>query len=750
MISYKTKPNKCKDVEELLHPIVRKWFYSKFKEFSLPQQYGVMEVHSRNNILVSAPTGASKTLTSFLAIINELTDSAEKGLLEDKIYAVYISPLKALNSDIEKNLIEPLEEMEAIAKKCLGIRVSVRSGDTTASEKQKMLKIPPHILITTPESLAIMLSSTKFADHLRKVEWTIIDEIHSIAENKRGVHLALSLERLQRLSPGMCRVGLSATVSPLEEIAKYLVGTERDCKIIDVQFLKDMDLEVISPVKDLVNTSYDDIHKKTYQLLDELIQEHKTTLIFTNTRSGTERIVHHLKDKFPSRYYEINEKGEQGSALIGAHHGSLSKEHRIQLENDLRNGKMKAVVCSTSLELGLDIGFIDLVICIGSPKSVARLLQRCLPYDSKILLSDGTYKEIGEIVEKKLPVKVMSYNKNKGFVAREIVEYHKNEGEELIRIKLRCGEEINCTPKHPFLTKEGWKEGKDLVDGDKVAEVMSKINFEQRKSYIYKLLPRDISFVYEENDYIRLLIDEYCLKKEINLEGFSKISDIPYGRLQDIRRKKGRAKSIRLDYFIRVCSLCNQQEKDYVKHLTKLKYRGNSWCILPEELDERLLWIAGLIATDGCIVRTENKRANNIYYRIKFGAKNEELIKKLGEVLDSLNIGYSCYKRKSKDFTDLEIGNNILARILISLGIPTKNKSYNLEMSEELFKLSPKLISAFLEGVFEGDGNYSKSRPLIRLFTVSKEFSKQLHYLLARLGYHSNISENKYKISKIV
>jgi ATP-dependent helicase Lhr and Lhr-like helicase len=376
MIRYKRTPNTSKDVKELLHPIVKKWFFSKFKEFSIPQLFGVLEVHSRNNVLVSAPTGATKTLTSFLSILNELVDSSEKGILEEKVYAVYISPLKALNNDIQKNLIEPLQEMEEIAGKSLGIRIGVRTGDTTAYEKQKMLKNPPHILITTPESLALMLSSIKFCNHIKDVNWTIIDEIHSIAENKRGVHLSLSLERLQRHSPGMCRVGLSATVAPLDEVAKYLVGPKRKCKIIDVQYLKNMHLEVISPVDDLVNTSYEETTKKSYKLLDKLIQEHKTTLIFTNTRSATERIVHHLKVTFPKRYHEVSEDGEKGSALIGAHHGSLSKEHRHQLEEDLRNGKMKAVVCSTSLELGLDIGSIDLVICVGSPKSVARFLQR--------------------------------------------------------------------------------------------------------------------------------------------------------------------------------------------------------------------------------------------------------------------------------------------------------------------------------------------------------------------------------------
>ncbi len=365
-ITFKQKPDEEKDIFELLHPIVRTWFKNKFKKLALPQQYAVMDIHSRENILVTAPTGSGKTLTAFLAIINELVDNTDKGILQDKIYAVYISPLKALNNDIKKNLIEPLMEIEELYGKRLGIRVGVRTGDTTASEKAQMLKRPPHILITTPESLGIVLSSTKFIEHLKNVDWCIIDEVHALAENKRGVHLSLSLERLQNLAGHMCRVGLSATVSPIEEIAKFLVGSERNCKIVDVQYMKKVDIQVMSPVPEMIDCPHTMMHNEMYKLLDKLIQENKTTLIFTNTRSATERVVDYLKDKFPSKYFDN----------IGAHHGSLSKEMRHKMEDRLRKGDLKVIVSSTSLELGIDIGFIDLVICLGSPKSVARLLQR--------------------------------------------------------------------------------------------------------------------------------------------------------------------------------------------------------------------------------------------------------------------------------------------------------------------------------------------------------------------------------------
>ncbi|NQV09461.1 DEAD/DEAH box helicase, partial [Candidatus Woesearchaeota archaeon] len=371
MIKYKEKPGTEKELRKILHPIIKKWFFNKFKKFSSPQLFGVGEIHSRNNILVSAPTGATKTLTGFLSILNELIDSSEKGILEDKIYCVYISPLKALNEDIKINLMNPLQEMEKMTGKKLGIRVNVRTGDTTQKEKVQMSKTPPHILITTPETLAILLSTIKFREYMRGVEWCIVDEIHALAENKRGTHLSLSLERLQDLSKHITRVGLSATVAPLEEIAKFLVGYKnskpRDCLIVDIKMIKKLDLKVLSPVADLIDTTHEEIHHKMYTLMDKLIQDHKTTLIFTNTRAATERVVNHLKEKFPKNYTEN----------IGAHHGSLSKFTRHKIENRLREGKLKVVVSSTSLELGIDIGYIDLVILLGSPKSVARAIQRC-------------------------------------------------------------------------------------------------------------------------------------------------------------------------------------------------------------------------------------------------------------------------------------------------------------------------------------------------------------------------------------
>ena len=371
MVEYKINPNTDEEIYNLLNPIVSNWFRKKFKNFSPPQTFAVKEIHNRNNILVSAPTGSGKTLTAFLSVINELITLSEKGELEDKVYCIYISPLKALANDVEKNLLEPLKEMADIVEHKFGIRVALRTGDTTPHERNKMLKKAPHIMITTPESLALMLVAPKFRALLKDVKWTIIDEIHALATNKRGTHLALSLERLQNLAGAFTRIGLSATVSPLEDVAKYLVGInnngkERDCIIVNASFDKNIDLKVLCPVDDLVDVTQARLDKTTYRMLHELIQEHKTTLIFTNTRAATERVVHNLKERYP-KDYTLN---------IEAHHSSLSKQSRLKTEERLKNGELKCVVCSTSLELGIDIGYVDLVVLLGSPKSVSRALQR--------------------------------------------------------------------------------------------------------------------------------------------------------------------------------------------------------------------------------------------------------------------------------------------------------------------------------------------------------------------------------------
>ncbi len=380
---------KKEDILKFLHPFVREWFLSKYEDFTPPQKYAIPFIHNRKNILIMSPTGSGKTLSAFLAIINELVKRAVNNTLEDKVYCIYVSPLKALANDIKRNLQEPLEEIKKIAEKkgkSIEINAAIRTGDTPNSERQKMLKKPPHILITTPETLAIVLTSPKFSEKLKGVEWVIVDEIHALASSKRGTHLSISLERLERnINPNkpsnVVRIGLSATIAPLEEVALFLVGYEdpekgksRACYIADVSYFKKLDLKVLTPSEDLINASPEKLHKAMYDLLHSLINTHRTTLVFTNTRSGTERVVHYLKEWYPKSYSYIDE--ESNLPVIGAHHGSMGRDLRLATEELLKKGKLKAVVSSTSLELGIDIGYIDLVVLLGSPKSVSRALQR--------------------------------------------------------------------------------------------------------------------------------------------------------------------------------------------------------------------------------------------------------------------------------------------------------------------------------------------------------------------------------------
>ena len=366
-----------KRLPEFFEPYVKEWFYRNFDELTPPQRFSFDLIHRGKNVIITSPTGSGKTLAAFLSILNELFRLSERKRLKDKVYCLYVSPLKALNNDVRRNLLTPLKEIREIARthrRELGeIRVGLRTGDVLPSEKSRQLKQPPHVLITTPESVAIMLNAPKFADFLRGVRWVIIDEIHELANNKRGAHLSLSLERLREIvGREFVRIGLGATLYPLEEAAKFLVGYDsrgrlRECYIVDVSWEKPYDLKVLCPVDNLVETSAEECNEAMYNLLDELISQHRSTLIFTNTRSGTERVVFHLKERWKDKYTD---------ATIGAHHGSLSREVRLDVEEKLKRGELRCVVCSTSLELGVDIGHIDLVVQIGSPKSVTRAVQR--------------------------------------------------------------------------------------------------------------------------------------------------------------------------------------------------------------------------------------------------------------------------------------------------------------------------------------------------------------------------------------
>ncbi len=361
---------KVEDELPFLDPIIAEWFNSKYSSLTEPQKKAIPLIHQTKNVLVSSPTGTGKTMTGFLSILNELFKLSAEGKLEDRIYCVYISPLKALANDIDKNLKQPLEEIDAIAeregKKYPSIRVGVRSGDTPQSERQKMLRKPPHILITTPESLSLALSAPKFREKFNGVRYVILDEIHEISATKRGALLSVNLERLDSISTPFVRIGLSATQAPIELIASYLTGFKgqrsRGCEIITVDTKKFLDLKTITPVQDLTKTQFEVANDKMYDMLASMISEHETTLVFTNTRSGAEHVAMRLKAR--------------GIDSIEAHHSSLGRDTRFEVENKLKAGELRCVITSTSLELGIDIGYIDLVVQINSPKSVSKGLQR--------------------------------------------------------------------------------------------------------------------------------------------------------------------------------------------------------------------------------------------------------------------------------------------------------------------------------------------------------------------------------------
>ncbi len=376
-IRHARKPFTREESLGALEHYVREWFERNFSDLTPPQRFSFRLISRGSNVIIAAPTGSGKTLAGFMAILSELFKLGEKGKLKQKVYCIYISPLKALDNDVKKNLLVPLREIREIAREkgieLPEIDVGLRTGDVSQSEKSKQLRKPPHILITTPESLAVLLNAPKFVEHLKELRWVIVDEIHELASNKRGTHLSLSLERLQEVAGReFVRIGLGATLHPLEEAAKYLVGFNsegklRNCTIIDVSWSKKFDLKVVSPVSDLINTSASTLNEKLYKYLDKYISSHTATLIFTNTRSGTERVVYALKERWPDKYSESN---------LAAHHGSLSRDIRLEVEDRLKRGELKAVVSSTSLELGIDIGFVDLVVQIGSPKSTTRAVQR--------------------------------------------------------------------------------------------------------------------------------------------------------------------------------------------------------------------------------------------------------------------------------------------------------------------------------------------------------------------------------------
>ena len=357
------------------HPAVARWFEQTFGSPTEPQMRGWPAIQSGRHALISAPTGSGKTLAAFLASLDALFRRGAEDHLPDETQVVYVSPLKALSNDIRKNLQEPLSGIRALLGEANGrdidVRAEVRTGDTTAAQRQALIKRPPHILVTTPESLYLLLTSESGRKMLRTARTLILDEIHAVVDDRRGAHLALSVERLAALVQApLQRIGLSATQKPIEEVARFLVGTravdeagDPDCEIIDIGHRRELDLAIEMPKSPLEAVMSNEIWEEVYGRLAELIEAHRTTLVFVNTRRMAERVTHHLSELL-------------GADAVTSHHGSLSAKLRLEAEDRLKRGELKALVATASLELGIDIGSVDLVCQLGTTRSIATLLQR--------------------------------------------------------------------------------------------------------------------------------------------------------------------------------------------------------------------------------------------------------------------------------------------------------------------------------------------------------------------------------------
>ncbi|HKL78348.1 MAG TPA: DEAD/DEAH box helicase, partial [Gammaproteobacteria bacterium] len=357
------------------HPAVADWFRDTFGAPTAVQAEAWPAIAAGRHTLIAAPTGSGKTLAAFLAAIDDLVRRAEAGTLEDSVQVVYVSPLKALSNDIRLNLEGPLaaieERLAAAGSAGAGIRSGVRTGDTPQSERATQRQRPPHILVTTPESLHILLTAESGRAMFGDTRTVIVDEIHATAPTKRGAHLALSLERLAALSEHpLTRVGLSATQKPIAEVARFLVGSRHidaagtpDCRIIDAGHFKGADLAIEVPNSPLEAIMANEVWEEVYDRIAALAADNRTTLVFANTRRLVERVARHLGERI-------------GEDQVAAHHGSLSRDRRLHAERALKYGEIRLLVASASLELGIDIGEVDLVVQLGSTRTIANFLQR--------------------------------------------------------------------------------------------------------------------------------------------------------------------------------------------------------------------------------------------------------------------------------------------------------------------------------------------------------------------------------------
>ncbi|USS41658.1 DEAD/DEAH box helicase [Thermococcus aggregans] len=695
MIRFASREYSDEEIYAILDKPIGEWFRRKFGTFTPPQRYAVVEIHKGENVLISSPTGSGKTLSAFLAAINELVLLGKEGKLKDQIYVLYVSPLRALNNDIRRNLEEPLKEIREVYKEfgyeLPEIRVAVRTSDTSSYEKQKMTKKPPHILITTPESLAIALNAPKFSQRLKTVKYVIIDEVHALAENKRGSHLTLSLERLQNLAGDFVRIGLSATIHPLEEVAKFVFGfnddgTPRSGLIVDVSFAKQTEIKVESVVEDLVYASAEEISKALYKRLEELIEQHRTTLIFTNTRSGAERVAYHLKKRFP-KYAE----------LIEAHHSSLSRDVRLEVEEKLKRGELKAVVC--------------------------------VPGHMKMLTSKGI-KRIDKLIGNE---EIIGIEDTKSSFVRFKGVHKIKYNSEGIRLKTKLGFEVEATKGHKFLTikygKPAWIEAGKLKPGDYIGILRRLPSLEEEIS-IFEILP-DSAYLHLRAEFLEEL------KKNIQAK---------FGSIKAFARKLNVSESylsrqLRGEYSFRWCKLkmvlnevnMSIEENDVVK-ITSDKNTYE----LPKRFTPGMARLLGFWLADG------SWKSNSITL---FSSDLEVLRRYAKLVKEEFGIK-GVIRRQNESTYGLEIPFSVLLRIFKGLVGNNGRKSIDGRFPEILYRLPKEHKIQFLSGYFDGDG-YLEIKEDNRVYsagfaTFNLEFAEGIRNLLLQLGIVASLRRRDY------
>ncbi len=688
-------------VENYLRQYTLEWFKSNFESFTPPQLMALPYIKRGDNVLISSPTGSGKTLAAFLPIIDELYGLQERGELEDRVYVVYVSPLRALNNDMRKNLLPAVKGIAQHARN-LGLelselRVAVRTSDTPQSEKQRMLKVPPHILITTPESLSIIIAAPKFREKLKGVKWVVVDEIHELAGSKRGAHLSLSLERLEYLTGReLQRIGLSATIAPLEEVGNFLVGFSRGkprgCVVIDARFVKPMKIKVLTPNVDVVRASAEELNNAIYEALEKIVSKFRTTLIFTNTRSATERVVYKLK-----KIFEKN--GIVNVDDIEAHHSSLSRDVRLDVENRLKEGKLRAVVCvSPNASIYTSEGIKKITGLKGSEEILGVL-------NFKVVASK--YRKPHEI----------NYNAN-GFLLRTAL-----------------GFEVRVTEDHKFLTinSDGnlvWVRAKDLRVGDYIG-VVRRVIFKERGINILDLLP-DNTYIELSKDFLSTLRAAIRDKKK-DVENL--IRSYGYSKHYLPKLLRG-VYPVRLPLLRDLLKILNLKiDKHYIKAIRSSKKRHY---IKVREFTPFMSRLLGFWLADGSWKNSG----------LTFFSNDEKMLRKYAEAVKR-ELGIKPRIRKQNESTySLEVYSTLLLGIFKGLIKANRKKTAKGVFPAIVYQLPEEHRREFLSGYFDGDGFFEIKDGRIysaAIVTPNRNYAEGIRALLLGFGIVASIRKQRLR-----